>query len=158
MITLQRKLQLEWSERHFVFTGTRSPPTAPLTTDLRRPATGTPPRRDASIPPNKRTNGTPSDRTGSSPARRTREGPSGTEYGSSEGFHGRTISGYRKNLSNQGSLKNPIQVSQRTLKKGYLRHHFWFQKEPYKPGFFKELFKEPIMVHRTKELFFRVMP
>jgi len=54
-----------------------------------------------------------------------------------------------KNLSNQGSLKNhflkeffkePIKVSQRTLKKGSLKHHFWFHLEPFKPGFFKEPF------------------
>jgi len=35
-----------------------------------------------------------------------------------------TISGSTKNLSNQGSLKN----------------HFWFHKEPFKPGLFEELF------------------
>jgi len=52
-----------------------------------------------------------------------------------------------KNLSNQDSLKNhflkeffkePINESQRTLTNGSLRHHLWFHKEPFKPGFFKE--------------------
>jgi len=59
------------------------------------------------------------------------------------------MSGSTKNLSNQGSLKNhsleeflkePIKLSQRTLKDGSLRHHFWFHKEPFQPGFFKEPF------------------
>jgi len=60
-----------------------------------------------------------------------------------------TISGSTKILSNQGSLRNhylkeflkePIKVSQRTLKHGSLRHHCWFHKDPFKPGFFKEPF------------------
>jgi len=59
--------------------------------------------------------------------------PPGTENGSSERCHRRTISGSTENLLNQGSLKNhflkeffkePIKVSQRTLKK-------WFFKEPF---------------------------
>jgi len=63
---------------------------------------------------------------------RNMEGTSGTENGSSERCHRRTISGSSKNLSNQGSLKNnfhrnvfeePIKVSQRTLTK-------WFFKAP----------------------------
>jgi len=37
---------------------------------------------------------------------RNMEVPSGTENGSSEGCHRRTISGSTKSLSNQGSLKN----------------------------------------------------
>jgi len=53
----------------------------------------------------------------------------------------------KKNLSNQGSSKNqflkeffkePIKVSQRILNNCSLRHHLWFHKEPFKPGFFKE--------------------
>jgi len=64
-------------------------------------------------------------------------------------FFKRTISGSTNNLSNQGSLKNhvlkeffkePIKVSQRTFKHGSLRNHFWFLKEPFKPGFFREPF------------------
>jgi len=74
---------------------------------------------------------------------------SGTGNGSSEWCHRRTISGSTKNLSNQGSLKNhflkeffkeTIKVSQRTVKNDSLRHHVWFHKEPFKPGFFKEPF------------------
>jgi len=39
---------------------------------------------------------------------RNMEEPSGTEYGSSEGCHRRTISGSSENLSNYGSLKNHV--------------------------------------------------
>jgi len=51
--------------------------------------------------------------------------PSGTEKGSSEGCHRRTISGSTKNLSNQGSLEN---------------------------HFLKEFFKEPIKEPQTKKM------
>jgi len=70
----------------------------------------------------------------------------GTENGSSERCHRRTISGSSKNLLNQGSLNNhflkeffkePIKVSQSTFENGSLRPHFWFHKEPFKPGLFK---------------------
>jgi len=37
-------------------------------------------------------------------------------------------------------FKEPIKVSQRTLKNGSLRNHIWFHKEPFKWGFFKEPF------------------
>jgi len=31
-----------------------------------------------------------------------------------------------------------MQVSQRTFKNGSLRHHLWFNREPFNPGFFRE--------------------
>jgi len=61
------------------------------------------------------------------------EGASGTEKGSSEWCHRRTISGSTKNLSNQGSLKNhflkkffkePLKVSQRTFQRGFFKATF----------------------------------
>jgi len=72
--------------------------------------------------------------------------PSGTENGSSEWCHRRTISGSTKNLStsklgspifgSKGFFKELIKVSQRTLKARF----FWFHKEFFKPGFIKEPF------------------
>jgi len=66
-------------------------------------------------------------------AHRNTKVPPGTENGSSERCHRRTIFGSTKNLSNQGPLKNhyhkeffkePIKVSRRTFKK-------WFFKAPF---------------------------
>jgi len=54
------------------------------------------------------------------PHTQNHKGASGTQRGSSEWCHRRTISGSTKNLSNQG----PLEPS----KQGSLRHHFWIQK------------------------------
>jgi len=68
-----------------------------------------------------------------------------------------TIYGSTKNLSTQGSLENhflksllkePIKVSQRTLKHGSLKHHFWFHKEPSNQGSLKNHFLKEICNER----------
>jgi len=46
----------------------------------------------------------------------------------------------QRTISLNSFFKDPVNVSQRTFEKWSLRQHFWFHKEPFKPGFYKEPF------------------